>query len=73
MSNVVWYIDCCALLLQDSRLSLQSFLSSPHLTELVSAARSLDSALSEVEELLDLWLTCQNQAQLICPQLLSFR
>ena len=58
-------VDFLLLLsLQDSRLSLQTVLSSPHLAELTSFARMLESALGEVEELLDLWVTCQNQAQL---------
>jgi len=30
-----------------------------------SFARTLESALSEVEELLDLWVSCQNQALFI--------
>ena len=57
-----WLMMWLLLLLQDSRLSLQIVLLSPHLTELRSFARTLESALGEVEELLDLWVSCQNQA-----------
>jgi len=50
------------LLVQDSRLSLQTVMSSPHLTELRSCVQTLETALEEVEELLELWLSCQNKA-----------
>jgi len=62
ITDVVMLLTLIILWLQDSRLSLQTILSSPHLDELRSFARILESALGEVEELLDLWISCQNQA-----------
>jgi len=59
MLIVMWIL---LLPLQDSRLSLQTVLSSPHLVELRSFARMLECALGEVEELIELWMSCQNQA-----------
>ena len=60
-----WLIDSmvATVSLQDSRLSLQTVMSSPHLAELNSFAHTLESALNEVEELLDLWVSCQNHVK----------
>ena len=49
------------LLLQDSRISVEAMLQSPYVGDIQSEAEEWCSALREIEEITDLWSTCQKK------------
>ncbi|XP_077979356.1 dynein heavy chain domain-containing protein 1-like [Glandiceps talaboti] len=50
-------------LLQDNQVTIQSMIGSPHLAEMKSEAEVWAGILQQIEDMVDLWITCQSKWQ----------
>ena len=54
---------------QDSRITIMSMMQSPFLGDMTTEVESWCSALQQVEEITDLWFTCQKKVGVFIPLL----
>lgn len=52
--------------LQDSQISIRGMMQSPYLGDMTVEVESWNSALQQVEEITDLWYTCQKKVRTTC-------